>query len=1193
MISSWYCRKTALGCTEAGARFRLRCLFAASLLFASLTAHCATQSWNPGGAGGGDGTWDTGVTQDWDSGVVWTDSNDALFEGNGGMVTVVSPTANSLTFSATGPYVLTGGTLTLSGSNVTVESDATIASTLAGSGLTLNGGGTLTVTGSGNFGSGTVDVEGGTLALQNSFSDGTGYIGNEATSSGSVVASGSGASWTNSGNLFIGGSGAGALLITNGATVTSSNGYIAAYAGSTGSVTVSGSSSSWTVATTTILGGHQNPLSEGSGGTGLLFITNGASYTPAGLTVFPGSTLALGDNATLDASVSGVEINGGTLAIGVNATWNAPIGGQLFLVSGTMTLVDGVLNTFTVPGGSSLLSNSSFDLEVGNGSDEINVQQADASGDFILNLYGLSGLVASGTDVLLENIDQGTPVLGNVYNTGNFSYSLLNVSTGPNTSNEEVIVTATTTLTTAYWKGGQSNVWSVAVGGTATNWTTVAAGTIDPGLTPSATTDVIFSATGAANQSDTVLGTDMTIGSLTISDTNAVGISGSDNQPLLPDNDTLTIVGPAGTTVNAGAGPVTIGANLYLGGIAQDIIVNNAAGLLITGTLGGSDGLIKTGTGTLTLAGPANFAAATVSAEYGTLAIQNSLVDGLGVVGSAFSNAVVTVSGTGAAWTTNGDLYVGETGSLFITGGGVVSNDAGWIGYAPGSSGTVEVDGSGSTWTNDHQVSFVGESGSGALAITGGAAVSGSEGVFIGDQQGSIGLVTVSGSGGTSTLTVGADLFAGYSGTGALKISLGGAVSDINGWIADSAGSSGLVGVSGTGTTWTNSGTLYVGYSGTGTLRVLNGALVSSSGGGIIGSQSGSTGIATVTGNGSTWTNGGNLSVGTSGTGTLVITSGGAVSDLNGYAGYGAGSGSVTVSGSGSEWENGSDLQIANSGTGSLLITNGGGVSDSSGYIGLNGGTGMAIVTGSGSAWTSSNEFFVGESGTGTLLVTSGGALSSGSGNAYFGDQAGSTGLAIVSGAGSQWTTGGDIYIGYSGTGTLAINGASVSDADTWLANSAGSTGTVTVSGSGSSLSNSINLIVGVYGAGALAITDGGSVSDGSAYVGDAASSAGRITVSGSASTWTNTGDIFLGENGTGTLLITGGAGVYAGSGGLIGDQLGSKGIATVSGSDSIWINEGISPSEMPVTGPCSFRTAAPFTTTTAGSPIPPRQPAS
>jgi hypothetical protein len=51
-------------------QFSVQAILAVVLLVGVFSdAHSATETWNPGGAGGGNGTWDTGVTPDWDSGV--------------------------------------------------------------------------------------------------------------------------------------------------------------------------------------------------------------------------------------------------------------------------------------------------------------------------------------------------------------------------------------------------------------------------------------------------------------------------------------------------------------------------------------------------------------------------------------------------------------------------------------------------------------------------------------------------------------------------------------------------------------------------------------------------------------------------------------------------------------------------------------------------------------------------------------------------------------------------------------------------------------------------------------------------------------------------------------------------------------------------------------------------------------------
>ncbi|MCP4892051.1 MAG: hypothetical protein GY904_36365, partial [Planctomycetaceae bacterium] len=74
------------------------------------------------------------------------------------------------------------------------------------------------------------------------------------------------------------------------------------------------------------------------------------------------------------------------------------------------------------------------------------------------------------------------------------------------------------------------------------------------------------------------------------------------------------------------------------------------------------------------------------------------------------------------------------------------------------------------------------------------------------------------------------------------------------------------------------------------------------------------------------------------------------------------------------------------------------------------GSTGVATVTGSGSQWNSSNNLFVGDSGNGTLNVEAGGVVSNNVG--YIGVTSSSTGVATVTGSGSQWNNTRDLIIG-------------------------------------------------------------------------------------------------------------------------------------------------------------------------------------
>ncbi|MFX5693160.1 hypothetical protein ABTE17_21000, partial [Acinetobacter baumannii] len=66
------------------------------------------------------------------------------------------------------------------------------------------------------------------------------------------------------------------------------------------------------------------------------------------------------------------------------------------------------------------------------------------------------------------------------------------------------------------------------------------------------------------------------------------------------------------------------------------------------------------------------------------------------------STGTVTVDGSGSTWANGNALYVGMSGAgtLTIQNGGSVSNTIGWIGFNTGSSGSVTVKDAGSFWTN-------------------------------------------------------------------------------------------------------------------------------------------------------------------------------------------------------------------------------------------------------------------------------------------------------------------------------------------------------------------------------------------------------------------------------------------------------------------------------------------------------------
>ena len=129
-----------------------------------------------------------------------------------------------------------------------------------------------------------------------------------------------------------------------------------------------------------------------------------------------------------------------------------------------------------------------------------------------------------------------------------------------------------------------------------------------------------------------------------------------------------------------------------------------------------------------------------------------------------------------------------------------------------------------------------------------------------------------------------------------------------------------------------------VGNNSGGTLSITNGSSDNNSYQCYIGCNPGATGVVTVDGAGSNWSNlsgdsrggaGAGLIVGYYGSGTLSITNGGSVKSTYGNTiGYGSNSaGAVTVNGAGSIWTTGCDLNVGLDGSGMLFITNGGSVS--------------------------------------------------------------------------------------------------------------------------------------------------------------------------------------------------------------------------------------------------------------------------
>jgi T5SS/PEP-CTERM-associated repeat protein len=191
------------------------------------------------------------------------------------------------------------------------------------------------------------------------------------------------------------------------------------------------------------------------------------------------------------------------------------------------------------------------------------------------------------------------------------------------------------------------------------------------------------------------------------------------------------------------------------------------------GSLNANAGLDNSAAGTL------SFLDGTLAVRGGAFAPNaGGLTDDYIIDGPTASELPHLVLGTGATLNVSDELNVGQNqrGQLTIQDGGQVFSDTSRVGGNVGSTGTVTVSGSdglgsASTWSSSIFL-VVGQSGAGTLNILDGGVVS-SLTSFVGSNLNSTGTVTVDGAGSTWDS---ANLTVGIGGDGTLNILNGGAV---------------------------------------------------------------------------------------------------------------------------------------------------------------------------------------------------------------------------------------------------------------------------------------------------------------------------------------------------------------------------------------------------------------------------------
>jgi uncharacterized delta-60 repeat protein len=659
-------------------------------------------------------------------------------------------TRSALTFDGTGTSVLTLGaaqsvasltaagaaTVTL-GSNTLTVGTSTGSTTFAGAiggtgGLTKDGASTQVLSGANTY-SGATTVSAGTLTLNNvagykttALSAASGatlsiLMPGNATSSWAAVTDPS-ANAFNSVNAAITGAGLVTLGTTGGPHVVAGGG-------------------SGTMTTNMSAGGMLDVQSgqwawgwaRGSAATnnGSLNVASGAAYRSSDVAfqfdALTGSgtignafnasavTLTLGVQGTTNNATYGVSSNTATFS-GVIASgefYNDVTTSALNLVktgsgtqilsgantyTGTTTVSAGVLNIQSAnalgstAAGTSITSGAALQIQGGitTAAEALTLNGTGVSTDGALrNISGtndFAGLVTLGSDTRI-NSDLGSLTLSN---TGTITGATraLTVGGAGNTTINSIIGTTSGTLT----KDG-AGMLTLTGANTYTGATTISAGTL--------------ALSGGGR----------------LADTTAVNLSGATG--IFDISAINTTVEAIGSLAGVASSSVVLG--------TKDLQAGNANDTSFAGAISGSGGLIKVGSGKLTLSGTNAYNGSSgTQVRVGTLEVATG-----GSISHSTRNLHVGFSG--------------NSGTLNLTGGSV-SNAAGLIAADTNSTGTANV--SAGTWTNSGNLS-VGGNGTGVINLTGG---------------------TVHVGGGNGTVTLGSSA----SATGTLNIGTGAAVGTLN-----------------------------------------------------------------------------------------------------------------------------------------------------------------------------------------------------------------------------------------------------------------------------------------------------------------------------------------------------------------------------------------------------------------------------
>ncbi|MEI8372586.1 MAG: autotransporter-associated beta strand repeat-containing protein [Planctomycetota bacterium] len=421
------------------------------------------------------------------------------------------------------------------------------------------------------------------------------------------------------------------------------------------------------------------------------------SSTGGGLTKYGVGTLTL---TASNGYTGGTNVLGGALCV---SGASLPSSGTVSVAGGaTLSMADGTART-TAVGGLNLKGSATLVMDWG---DKLSTT-ASATTDGYITLIPSGSFSSSsaytflqaggglaGASYLMVNVTNFTPVL---------SVSSTSVTVTPITA---------TPLGTVYWYGGQIAAAPAAMAFTTnvSNWSTTQGSLTSTCMVPGFTTDVTFSATGAVQQSNVVLGANMTVNSLTFNDSNTVTIAN--------DGNTLTLMGTGSGTSSAISAKqnATINANLDLG-TAQTWTVASGKTLTVGGAVSGGfgSGVLNNGSLVFNCADIVSFAPAICGTGSLTEAGPGSLI----LTGINTYSGGTTING--------GTLQVGSGGSgaSISTTSGVADNGSLVFNHSDAVTFSPIISGSGSLT----------KVGSGALTLTGSNTYSGATTVSAGTLQ--------------------------------------------------------------------------------------------------------------------------------------------------------------------------------------------------------------------------------------------------------------------------------------------------------------------------------------------------------------------------------------------------------------------------------------------------------------------------